>query len=285
MSHLLHRILCQLAPPIFSKGGDRLVRFVSCQFSDHHVYRPRAWEDHAAGKDPVGWNAEGMVEAERSRWEAFLRNASGAGPLGFSHEYEDPEVRDSVYFHNVHMTFGYTLALAAWRHDRISVLDHGGSLGHYALIAKALLPDLGLDYHVKEVPRMAAMGRKLNPGVTWHEDDTCLARAYDLIVSNGSLDYIRDWKGCLAGFGRSARGYVMITRVKTIPTAPTCSALHCTPYGNIPHWLINERELLETASAAGLVPIRELVVGDHVPTRGAPDRCVLKGWLFKKDPT
>src|SRR6266545_2849798 len=38
------------------------------------------------------------------------------------------------------MAYGYVLALAAWKKDRVSLLDWGGGLGHYNLISQALLP-------------------------------------------------------------------------------------------------------------------------------------------------
>lgn len=277
------KIIRQFIPPIVGKVVDRVARLFPGGKADYFEYCPDAWERVDAANPDRGWNVAGLVEGERLRWEAFGRNAGGTGPLGFSHEYADQAVVDSPYFHNVHITFGYALALAAQQRPTVSVLDYGGSLGHYFLIGKALLPEVHLDYHVKEVPKMAALGRQLNPGVVWHENDDCLDAPYDLIMSNGSLDYIRDWRGCVARFGKSASRYVLITRVKVVSQAPSYAALHRSPHGDIAHWQINETELKDAAREAGLTMIRELVVGDPVPTRGAPDRCVLKGWLFKRE--
>jgi hypothetical protein len=53
------------------------------------------------------------------------------------------------------MTFGYVLVRAAYDKARTSVLDWGGSLGHYALMARALLPELPIDVTVKDLPELA----------------------------------------------------------------------------------------------------------------------------------
>lgn len=277
------KCLSLFLPPILAKGASKIRNLMGSGMRDSYEYCPDAWERVVRDGNKDGWNVERLVEDEKIRWNAFCCNTKGIGPVGFSHEYEDSSVVNSVYFHNVHMTFGYVLALTAMQRSTATVLDYGGSLGHYHVLAKALLPDLCLDYHVKEVPKMAAMGRRLNPEIHWYENDDCLNRSYDLIMSNGSLDYIQDWKECVRKFGKIASGYVLITRTKIVSNHPTFPAFHCTPYGKIAHWQINETELLNVARSSGLKIVRELVVGDPVYTRGAPDRCFLKGWLFRKD--
>ena len=49
--------------------------------------------------------------------------------------------------------FGYVLALAARTNRGLTVLDYGGNLGDYYWLAEALVPDVELDYHCKELPR------------------------------------------------------------------------------------------------------------------------------------
>ena len=70
----------------------------------------------------------------------------------------------------------YLLALTAHQKDAISVLDWGGALGHYYQIGRAVLPDVKIDFHCKEMPKLAAVGQRLNPEVHWYVDDSCLDR-------------------------------------------------------------------------------------------------------------
>ena len=114
-------------------------------------------------------------------------NDHRAHPLGFTHEHDDLTVTRFVPFHNVHITYAYVLALTAHRKDAISVLDWGGALGHYYQIGKAVIPDVEIDFHFKEVPKLVELGRLLNPDVHWYADDSCLERTYDLVMMNGSL--------------------------------------------------------------------------------------------------
>ena len=51
------------------------------------------------------------------------------------------------------------------------------NLGDHYWLGKALVPGVDLDYHCKELPRVAEAGRQLTPAVTWHSDDACLAQA------------------------------------------------------------------------------------------------------------
>jgi hypothetical protein len=77
--------------------------------------------------------------------------------------------------HTQYILFGYVLALAARHKTKVSVLDYGGNLGDYYRLGRALVPDVKLDYHCKELPQVAEAGRRLTPEVTWHTDDAALA--------------------------------------------------------------------------------------------------------------
>ena len=124
-----------------------------------------------------GWDVPEVEAAYRRRWPEFLAAVLGTGTLGIAHEV--PEGRAVVThdpgWHNVVMTFGYVAARAA--HDgTLSILDWGGGPGHYFVLARALLPDVQLDYHSRDLPRLAALGRELLPDATFHDDDRCLER-------------------------------------------------------------------------------------------------------------
>jgi len=245
-------------------------------------WAPDGWATSLADGDH-GWDSVAVTEVEAARWDAFCRNAAAAGPLGFSHEAADPSVVRRVGHHNVHMSFAYALALAAAGRTRLSVLDWGGALGHYAVIARALYPDLAVDYACRELPRMVSLGQRLNPGISWHVDDQCLARTYDLVMVNGSLQYIQDWRDFLARAAAAVGSgqYFLLTRVPVVSGTGFVAIQRL--YGReVLHQQLNETELLDRVRDTGLHLVRELVVGDRPVIVNAPEQCELKGWLFTR---
>ena len=249
-------------------------------------YAPDGWRTLEKIGGTAGWNTESVVEAERAKWEAFRNNLGGAGPLGFSHENIDLTVTHNISFHNIHLTYAYVLALAAWQKPKISVLDWGGGLGHYYLIGKAMFPELGLDYYCHEVPLMCEQGRELCPDVHFCSDDTCLQRSYDLIMINGSLGYFPDWKDVLARLAQSAGHYLFLTRVLVVENAPSFGVLqrteeYCYNSEMLTH-VFNRHELLSVPENEGLTMLREFVVGNGPTIAGAPEQCSESGWLFQR---
>lgn len=230
-----------------------------------------------------GWDSPAVIEVEAARWDAFCRNADGSGPLGFSHEAADPSAVRRVGHHNVHMSFAYALALTAVGRARISVLDWGGALGHYAVIARALYPGLAVDYCCRELPGMVRLGQRLNPDVSWSVDDRCLERTYDLVMVNGSLQYIQDWRGFLARVAAAvgAGQYFLLTRVPVVSGAGFV-AIQRLHGRQVLHQQLNEAELLDRVRDTGLHLVRELIVGDRPVIVNAPEQCELKGWLFTR---
>ena len=76
-----------------------------------------------------------------------------------------PDKGGDLAAHNTLLTFGYVLARASRAKDRVAILDWGGATGHYFVIAKALVPEMELLYHCKEVPEVCAVGRELLPEI------------------------------------------------------------------------------------------------------------------------
>jgi hypothetical protein len=68
------------------------------------------------------------------------------------------------------------LARTGHGRERISVLDWGGGVGQYFPLARALLPEVKIDYHCKDVPVLASVGRELLPEISFYDDDPCLDR-------------------------------------------------------------------------------------------------------------
>src|SRR3990172_8323414 len=158
--YLGQRILSQIIPPRLK-------------------YVPDGWATLLPIDKSQGWNDQALVENNSRKINLISQLCKGTGPLGFS--YEDDELKDTrnIYFHNIHMTYAYVLALVAHKKDIVSILDWGGGIGHYYLLSKTVLPEVEIDYHCVEVPKMAKMGEKINPEIRWYSDDSFLNQTYD----------------------------------------------------------------------------------------------------------
>jgi len=274
----INRIAGLFIPPIVIKG----TWFVkNCFRKTTLEYAPDGWQTVLPNGQNKGWNVDSVIDTENAKWNSFCRNIEGAGPLGFSHEHTDLTDIRNPNFHNVHISYAYVLALAAHGKDRISVLDWGGALGHYYLLGKAVLPEVKIDFHVKEVPLMVRAGKKLNPEVSWHDDESCLERDYDLIMITGSLPYMRDWADALKRIAHSVKGYLYVARLPVVERSPSFIAIQRLYNSQMLHQLLNQTEFLDAVKETGLSLVREFVIGDRPYIKGAPEQCEIRGWLFR----
>jgi putative methyltransferase (TIGR04325 family) len=250
---------------------------------------PEGWAHAAANPDVKGWDVDAIADAYRRRWPSFVRAVGGSGPLGVAHEVPEGVAvpREERGAHNTVMSFAYVLARAAHRREELSLLDWGGGPGHYCLIARALLPDVPLDYHSKDVAKLAALGRELVPGAQFHDDDSCLDRRYALVVASGSLQYAEDWRGLLARLGAAAHPYLYVTRLPVALHAPSFVVVQ-RPYAygydtEYLGWVLSRGELLEAAEGALLRLEREFLLVDEAEVAGAPESPVQhRGFLFSR---
>jgi putative methyltransferase (TIGR04325 family) len=244
-------------------------------------FAPDGWDTELPPSQQEGWNSERAVETERAKWEAFRRQLEGTGPLAFSHEHTDLSAIN-VSFHNINMNYAYVLALATGGRDTVSVLDYGGSLGHYYSLARALFPRLALDFHCKEVPRTAELGQRVNPAIHWYSDDSCLEREYDLVMVNGVLQYLANRATALARFAAATRQYLFLGQLPLLQRHPGFVAIQ-RHYGSVMlHEQFNRQKLQCEAEGHGLRLVREFVTGYRPPIKNAPEQCELRSWLFAR---
>jgi putative methyltransferase (TIGR04325 family) len=245
-------------------------------------YLPEGWRIH----DPrvKGWNVDSIVETQRAKWPEVLRLTRGTGPLPM-HLWAADLSKPTVPATAVGMAYGYVLALAARQKARISLLDWGGGTGHYKLISEALLPQVTIDYHCKDVPLLCKAGRQLQPSGTFYDnDDECFARDYDLVLANGSLEYSEDWKSVAARLAAVSRRYLYVGRLPIVHHGASFTAIqrpsrhgYVTEYVS---WVLNRQEFLSYVEGLGMTLIREILVGEGPAIRGAPERCEFVGFLF-----
>ena len=187
--------------------------------------------------------------------------------------------------HNMLVSYAYVLARAARGRDRLSILDWGGGLGHYLALGRTVLPDVELDYHCRELPKVAAAGRELHPDASFHDDDSCLDRRYDLVLASSSLQYSEDWRGTLRALARAAGSYLYVTRVPLALRSPSFVVLQrAHRYGydtEYVGWVLSRDEFLGEAAAAALRLVREFLLFGEIDAEGAPERPVEhRGFLF-----
>lgn len=250
-------------------------------------YLPEGWERAASDPRVKGWDVEAVAASYREKWPSFLKALAGTGPLGIYHEVpaggdvsgEDPAA------HNLVVSFAYVAALAARRADRLSLLDWGGGLGHYAEIARAVLP-VEVDYHCREVPQIAAAARDLGVPGRFVSDDAWCDRSYDLVFVSGSLQYALDWRTQLAELAAVTDGYLYVTR---LPIARSSASFHILQrayrYGydtEYVGWVVSRSELLACAADSGLELVREFVIDAWLSAPGAPEDLIgHRGFLFR----
>lgn len=246
------------------------------------VYAPNGWKTVFPEDKPLGWNAKSVVSAATDNWYSFCNAINGPNPLGFSQEHTDLRLNRVVSFHNEHITYGYVLALAAHQKSSLSILDYGGGLGHYYQIGKALLPNVKFYFCCKEVPIMAEAGKLLNPEIRWFTDDSCLKNRCDLVMINGSLQYLEKWQEFLRDISAAVGEYLLLTCVPVIEKSNSFVAVQKVYGRQMLHWQFNKDALLKAVKETGLSLVREFVVGDRPYIKNAPEQCELRSWLFRK---
>jgi putative methyltransferase (TIGR04325 family) len=245
-------------------------------------YVASEWPASAAGA--TGWDHPSIATVMANALPEFVRVVGSAEPLGIFPLA--PQVR-SESGHNLSMTFAYVLARAAHGKPHLSLLDWGGALGHYAVMARRLLPEVTLHVTIKERPELARLGRQLLPWVTFEtSDEACFARGYDLVMASASLQYAEDWRGVLGGLARSAQRWLFVTRLSVVRAAPSFVVIQ-RPYAygyqtEYLSWVLNRDALLGHAAALGLALEREFIAGPPTRYEGAPEASETSGFLFRK---
>jgi putative methyltransferase (TIGR04325 family) len=245
-------------------------------------YIPEGWSRQAGG-----WDVEAVAQAYREKWPSFLEAVAGPGPLGVAHEVPAgvKVPRDDIDMQQTVLAFGYALALAARGGDSVSMLDWGGGPGHYAVLARALVPEIELEYWSKDVPVLAALGRELLPQEHFVDDDSCLDRRYDLVLASGSLQYAENWQDMVARLAGATGRYLYITRLPTAIEGDSFVVMQrAHRYGYDTEylgWVLNREALLAAASAAGLELEREFILPAWLSAPGgSEDPIGHRGFLF-----
>ncbi|MFC2105498.1 methyltransferase, TIGR04325 family [Candidatus Bipolaricaulota bacterium] len=225
------------------------------------------------------------MRTQQAEWPQFLRSANRTDPLGVAHEALVPSNR-GYSAHNTIMAYGYVLALAARKKDRISLLDWGGGIGHYYILSRALLPEVEIDYHCKDVPLLCQGGRELFPEARFYNDArTCFERTYDLVLASSSLQYSEDWPGTVTQLASVSRSYLYVTRLPIVRRAASFVVIQ-RPYQygyktEYLSWVLNRQEFLNYMDSLGMTLVREFQIQERPFVHRAPEQGESRGFLFR----
>jgi len=269
-------------PPALARLARRLTPRPAGQEPEYE-YAGEQWTDTFRGQPLRGWDVEQVARTEEAKWDAFVAAVSGAAPLAVAHEAPLP-FAPNLAAHNMAACFGYVLALASRGKNSLSVLDWGGGLGHYYILAKALLPEVTIHYAVRDLPPMCRAGRRLLPTVAFHEtDETSFASRYDVVVASSSLQYAPDWRAALRKLSGAAAAWLYLARVPTVKDSPSFVMVqrprlagYATEYAG---WVLNRAGLLAELDRAGMAPRREFLMGERLEVAGAREAVETMGFL------
>lgn len=247
-------------------------------------YVPEGWAYTRSHTGVKGWAATDVLKLYRQKWPTFVQMVEGANLLGFSHESDLTSCTDVIQ-HNTIMVFAYSIALAAHGLSSMSVLDWGGGIGHYYVLARSLIQNVEIDYHCRDLSLFADYGRELFPTQHFYVDESCFDRTYDFVLTSSSLQYAEHWEDVLGDLSRVTNGYILVTRLPIINDGKSFVYVQ-RPYAhgyNTEYlgWCIARQSLLNQAFESKLTLVREFIIGESAHISNAPGQCEFRGYLFR----
>jgi putative methyltransferase (TIGR04325 family) len=277
----LKDVLRDLMPPLLLRT---LRRFRVESEVTEWVYIPDGWAYAKSHGEVKGWNVPDILDVYKKKWPKFESLVQGTAPLGLSHESTLTTTID-INTHNMIISFAYAIALASHGLESLSMLDWGGGIGHYYLLAKAVLPDVRIDYHCMDVPLFTEYGSYLFPNQHFYADESCLKHKYDFVIASGSLHYAEAWQKLLAGLAGATQEYLYIARLPIVLQTSSYVFLQ-RPYSygyntEFLAWCLNRTSFLDETERLGLILLREFFTAEHRQIKNAPGECEFRGFLFR----
>jgi putative methyltransferase (TIGR04325 family) len=231
-----------------------------------------------------GWQADGVQEHRERTWASFLASMRGNGPLGISEEELSSPRRVNTDIQSLYLSFGYCLALASHGKRTMRVLDWGGSVGNYSVIAGQLITDAPIEYHCADLPVACAAGRSLLPNVTFHADDSWKSLTFDFVFSSSSLQYLADWRPTVDALIQTSERYLFITRMPFVMSGRSFVMIqrarsYKTEYLG---WVLNRADFVAFVEQRGMKLVRQFVNHPGPRIKRAPTQNLYMGFLFEK---
>ena len=235
-----------------------------------------------------GWLHPSIVDTQVAKWKGFAESIARPHPLGIAHEAL-PGAPVNVSSHNIIMTFGYVLgrAMVGRAGQPVSILDWGGGIGHYALLARSLYPEAVVRYSICELQPLVEAGRKLVADVGFTADgDGALSGSYDLVYASSSLQYVRDLYPLLAKMAKTGSRWIMICRMPFVDRADDFVVVQRPQrYGydtEYTGWFLNRNRFVNFMQQHGYTLDREFLNDERPTVENAPEQCSYRGFLFER---
>jgi putative methyltransferase (TIGR04325 family) len=293
----IRRIAVQLLPPVVTDLVRRIVRSrvagvpgISLleEVKDAMKAPLPEWEavPETSWITTDGWLHPSIVETQVAKWQGFVESIERPSALGVAHEAR-PGAPVDVSSHNIIMTFGYVLgrAIAVRRDQPVRVLDWGGGIGHYALLARQLFPETAIRYTVCELQPLVDAGRELVADAAFTADsDEALKGSYDLFYASSSLQYVRDFYGLLARIVANGSRWIMVCRMPFVDVADDFVVVQRPQrYGydtEYTGWFLNRNKFVSFMQSNGYELDREFLNDERPTVTNAPEQCSYRGFLF-----
>jgi putative methyltransferase (TIGR04325 family) len=281
----VRRIVEEVTPPVLLPALKRLAHGEWRRQPPEWEYVPEGWSRPRG--DLRGWNDPSVLEAYRSKRDAYAAAIAGTGPLAFDSSPALDLGTPNADVQNAMLTLAYSLVMTTRGRDRISILDWGGGLALDALTARAALPaEVEMDYHCKDVPIVADHGRSAYPDVTFWSDDRCFDRQYDFVFASSSLQYSEDWQATLTALAGATTDALLLTRMPIVLDHPSFVVLQRAHHYRFDSeylgWVFNRDEVFALAEATHLTLEREFVLGYRPDVAGAPEQDETWAFLFRR---
>ncbi len=235
-----------------------------------------------------GWDMEGIARLQAEKWPAYATRIKNNTTLGINHESNAVDGNDP-FFHNLLLTFAYVFSLAGLGKKEINFLDWGGGIGHYGLLAEALVKPakIPVNYYCYDFKVFGEEGRKLNSNYNYFDDSEAYKNVhFDLLMASSSIWYEEKWQNGVDKLCEYSSDYLYITRMIFISDQPSFVAIqrpkqmgYDTEYL---FWVINKTEFVEYLADKKFDLIREFEFGPTTPIFKAPEQGTMKGFLFKR---
>jgi len=235
-----------------------------------------------------GWLHPSIVDTQVAKWDGFAESIARPHPLGVAHE-APRGAPVNVSSHNIIMTFGYVLgrAIVSRSSGPVSVLDWGGGIGHYALMARELYPEASIRYTICELQPLVEAGRKLVADAAFTADgEAALNKSYDLVYASSSLQYVRDLYPLLAKIAQNGSRWIMICRMPFVDVADDFVVVQRPQrYGyetEYTGWFLNRNKFVSFMQTHGYRLEREFLNDERPVVTNAPEQCSYRGFLFER---
>ncbi|MFN8353475.1 MAG: hypothetical protein U0Y10_03440 [Spirosomataceae bacterium] len=249
--------------------------------------RPAPWQYVIDGwQTPLktrGWNLHSIAQIQLKKWGEYSAIVASTRPLGINHE--DTTISEkNIIAHNLMMTFAYVLSLNSRNCQQPTLLDWGGGIGHYGLLAKHIIEET--TYFCYDLPELCKIGRQVFPeGCFFDNREEVFKYNYDLVYAGSSLWYDEQWKETASRLCNVTNHYLCVNKMIFVDNVPSFVAIQ-RPRGIYDTeylcWIFNKTEFVDYIEQQGFRLVRELLIDQSPYIFKAPEQGTIAGFLFKK---